>query len=94
MELNIYFNHTVNKENFGVSGAFQTEKLALQFKNHGFRWTAGLSALEVFGRCSVRGGTGVTNVNKEHKRQRSGRTLSVHMRLCSLPCVKTTRANM
>jgi hypothetical protein len=49
VELNIYFNYTVNQGNFGVSGAFQAEKLALQFKNYGFRWTAGLNMLEVCG---------------------------------------------
>jgi len=73
-----------------VSGAFQTEKLALQFKNDGFRWTAGLNALEVFGRFSERGGTGVTNVNREHKLQRSGRTLSVFCAQCSLAPVFTS----
>jgi len=62
----------------------------LPFKNHGFRWTAGLNALAVFGRSSEQGGTRVTNVNREHKLQRSGRTLSVHLPLCSLPYVKTT----
>jgi len=50
------------------------------------RWTEDLNALEVFGRSSERGVTGVTS---EPKLQRSGRTLSVHLPMCSLPYFKT-----